>query len=357
MDNFSTDRGVSFDTTMRLQARSGNQESKVDAARLQRKRALDRKSQNAMRERTRLRIQSLEQQLASCGETICRLREKNEYLETENHRLEEKCALAERSQEEQWQSGYVPPASGKTASCQFYKLSCLRYSCVKERINLTPIYDQIISDNRQTLSSNAGRLSNLTNPATALASNIITPPRRSSPLNVLTLPAIREPLFAPQEFYQALPCNSKPNCLSDQILHGFITAQLSAQLPTSDFSSSCRRPSIAPLFMPETKTHIDPVSQVVTDILRCFTEIATLPEQVAGLYLMFRLLNVSQNLSSSQEILVRSDSLLKNTMQWRIKKTQEAYEDMPEWLRPIPLQLRIPHPAWMDSIPWSVISA
>jgi hypothetical protein len=64
--------------------------------------------------------------------------------------------------------------------------------------------------------------------------------------------------------------------------------------------------------MPETKTHIDPVSQVVTDILRCFTEIATLPEQVAGLYLMFRLLNVSQNAYLSQEILVRSHSLLKN---------------------------------------------
>ena len=314
MDNSSTDRGVSFDTTMRLQARSGSQESELDAARLQRKRALDRKSQNAMRERTKLRIQLLEQQLASCGETICRLREKNEYLETENHRLVEKCALAERSQEEQWQSRYVSPARGKTASCQFYKPSCLRYLSVKERINFTPVYDQIISDNSQTLSSNAGRLSNSTNPATTMVSNIITPPRTSSPLDVLTLPTIMEQLLAPQELYQALPCNSKPVCLSDEILHGFITAQLSPLAPTSDPCSSCRQPNIAPLFMPETRTHIDPVSQVVTDILRCFTEIATLPEQVAGLYLMFRLLNVSQNAYLSQEILVRSHSLLKNIM-------------------------------------------
>jgi hypothetical protein len=313
MANFSTDRGVSFDTTMRLQARSGSQESEVDAARLQRKRALDRKSQNAMRERTRLRIQLLEQQLASCGETICRLREKNEYLETENDRLKETCALVERSHEEQWRSGYLPPASGKTASCQFTRLHAYD-TRLKERINLTPVYDQIISDNRQILSSNAGRLSNSTNPVTTMTSNIITPPRTSSPLDVLTLPTIREQVLAPQELYQALPCNSKPVCLSDEILHGFITAQLSPRAPTSDFSSSCRRPSIAPLFMPETKTHIDPVSQVVTDILRCFTEIATLPEQAAGLYLMFMLLNVSRNAYLSREILVRSHSLLKNIM-------------------------------------------
>jgi hypothetical protein len=314
MDNFSTDRGVSFDATMRLQARSGSQESELDAARLQRKRALDRKSQNAMRERTRLRIQLLEQQLASCGETICRLRERNEYLETENHRLVEKCALVERRREEQWQSGYVPPASGKTALCQLYKSPCLRYSSVKERINLTPAYDQIASNNCQTLSSNAGGLSNSTNLATTMVSNIITPPRTSLPLDVLTLPTIMEQLLAPQELYQTLPCNSNPVCLSDKILHGFITAQLSPLAPTSDSCSSCRQPNIAPLFMPETKTHIDPVSQVVTDILRCFTEIATLPEQVAGLYLMFRLLNVSQNAYLSQEILVRSHSLLKNIM-------------------------------------------
>jgi hypothetical protein len=312
MNNFSTGRGVSFDATMRLQARSGSQESELDAARLQRKRALDRKSQNAMRERTRLRIQLLEQQLASCGETICRLRERNEYLETENHRLVEKCALVERRREEQWQSGYVPPASGKTALCQLYKFPCLRYSSVKERISLTPVHDQIASNNCQTLSSNSGGLSDSTNLATTMVSNIITPPRTSSPLDVLTLPTIMEQLLAPQELYQALPCNSNPVCLSDEILHGFITAQLSPLAPNSDSCSSCQQPNIAPLFMPETKTHLDPVSQVVTDILRCFTEIATLPEQVAGLYLMFRLLNVSQNAYLSQEILVRSHSLLKN---------------------------------------------
>lgn len=49
--------------------------------------------------------------------------------------------------------------------------------------------------------------------------------------------------------------------------------------------------------------------------------------------------------------------LLFPSRQWRVFPTRESYREIPEWLRPIPLQLRIPHPAWMDAIPWPRVRA
>ena len=71
-----------------------------------------------------------------------------------------------------------------------------------------------------------------------------------------------------------------------------------------------------------------PVSKVFTDILRTFPNIASLPEQVAVLYLMFLL------------------------MRWQIYPTAENYDRMPEWLTPRPSQLLTPHPPWIDYLPW-----
>lgn len=73
---------------MALQAEAGAcTQSETDSARLAHKRALDRKSQNAKRERTKLLIQSLEQQLASSEGSVRHLRRENERLEAENIRL------------------------------------------------------------------------------------------------------------------------------------------------------------------------------------------------------------------------------------------------------------------------------
>jgi hypothetical protein len=34
---------------------------------------------------------------------------------------------------------------------------------------------------------------------------------------------------------------------------------------------------------------------------------------------------------------------------------KEAYEAMPEWLRPQPVQILVDHAPWMDHIPWSAV--
>lgn len=59
----------------------------AEAARLAHKRALDRKAQNAKRERTRLHIESLEERLAASEERVKTLAAENEQLQTENSRL------------------------------------------------------------------------------------------------------------------------------------------------------------------------------------------------------------------------------------------------------------------------------
>lgn len=87
-------------------------------------------------------------------------------------------------------------------------------------------------------------------------------------------------------------------------------------------------PSITSLLNPEKSVYTHPISKVFTDILRAFPDIASLPEQIAILYIMFLL------------------------MRWQIYPTQQNYERLPEWLTPRPSQLLTPHPAWVDYIPW-----
>ncbi|EON61493.1 hypothetical protein W97_00708 [Coniosporium apollinis CBS 100218] len=39
-------------------------------------------------------------------------------------------------------------------------------------------------------------------------------------------------------------------------------------------------------------------------------------------------------------------------MRWRIIPTLEHYENVPECMRPTPVQILVPHPAWIDFLPW-----
>ncbi len=87
-------------------------------------------------------------------------------------------------------------------------------------------------------------------------------------------------------------------------------------------------PSVSSLLNPERSIYSHPVSKVFTDILSTFPDLSALPEQVAVLYIMFLI------------------------MRWQICPTQETYNRLPEWVMPRPSQLFIPHPAWVDHLPW-----
>jgi hypothetical protein len=87
-------------------------------------------------------------------------------------------------------------------------------------------------------------------------------------------------------------------------------------------------PSVSSLLNPAKSAFSHPLSEVFSDIMSKFPDIDTVPERVAVVYVMFIL------------------------MRWQIYSTQENYDRLPDWLRPGASQLTIPHPAWMDYLPW-----
>ncbi|KAJ5752667.1 hypothetical protein N7520_009584 [Penicillium odoratum] len=124
--------------------------------------------------------------------------------------------------------------------------------------------------------------------------------------------------------------NTPPTCTLDSILLDFLhnrQREAAQGIPRQKLVGP-PYPSVSSLLNPEKSANSHPVSKVFTDILRTFPDISSLPEQVAVLYTMFLL------------------------MRWQIYPTQENYDRLPEWLTPRPTQLFQPHPAWIDYIPW-----
>ncbi|KAF2022346.1 hypothetical protein BU24DRAFT_339413 [Aaosphaeria arxii CBS 175.79] len=130
--------------------------------------------------------------------------------------------------------------------------------------------------------------------------------------------------------YEAIPLNTSPTCLSDQILQTFVESRWEAYAWSTPgrVESYPDKPNLSALFDGRPNRVVDETSAVVGDIIRSYTEINTLPKQVAVHYVM------------------------STFMKWQVLRTEQAYEQMPEWLRPIKLQLERPHPCWIDRIPW-----
>ena len=138
------------------------------------------------------------------------------------------------------------------------------------------------------------------------------------------------PLPTNVPLYTRLPLNTEPTCTLDSILGGFeAERQRAAQAGTPTASLvGPPYPSISSLLNPTRAVDSHPLSKVFTDILAKFPSISDVPEQIAVLYIMFLV------------------------MRWHIAPTQENFERLPEWVRPVRSQLEIPHPAWIDHLPW-----
>ena len=124
--------------------------------------------------------------------------------------------------------------------------------------------------------------------------------------------------------------NCSPTCPLDSLLLDFMAERrqrafegLSAQEVVGP-----RYPSVSSLLNPANSHYSHPLSKVFTDILSTFPDLSSLPERVAVLYIMFLV------------------------MRWSISPTKENYDRLPEWVRPLPSQQNIPHPAWMDNCPF-----
>jgi len=87
-------------------------------------------------------------------------------------------------------------------------------------------------------------------------------------------------------------------------------------------------PSVRSLLNPTVARYSHPLSRVLTDVLKAFPDLSGLPERVATLYTMFSLLR------------------------WQIDPTPENFERVPEYMLPCGSQLTVPHPAWIDHVPF-----
>ncbi|KAI0484421.1 hypothetical protein GGR56DRAFT_613756 [Xylariaceae sp. FL0804] len=129
--------------------------------------------------------------------------------------------------------------------------------------------------------------------------------------------------------------NGEPTCPLDHLLLDFLheRRQRAAEgVPTQEIVGP-RYPSVSSLLNPADSAYSHPLSKVFTDILATFPGICTLPERVAVLYIMFLI------------------------MRWQISPTQENYELLPAWARPVSAQLAHAHPAWVDHLPFPEMRA
>ncbi|KAF2735569.1 hypothetical protein EJ04DRAFT_576053 [Polyplosphaeria fusca] len=130
--------------------------------------------------------------------------------------------------------------------------------------------------------------------------------------------------------FEAVPLNTSPTTMSDQILQTFVESRWEAYAfqTAGRVESYPDKPDLSALFDGRPNRRVDDTSAVVGDIVRSYTEIDTLPKQVAVHFCMSTL------------------------MKWQVLRTKQSFEQMPCWLRPEAAQLQKPHASWIDRIPW-----
>ncbi|KAI5210325.1 hypothetical protein AUEXF2481DRAFT_727 [Aureobasidium subglaciale EXF-2481] len=149
----------------------------------------------------------------------------------------------------------------------------------------------------------------------------------------LTSPSQRDLIPTPTAdvpVHMRLPRNQEATNALDSVMLDFMTERRRAAAQGTPSSSLVgpAYPSISSLLNPARAPKSHPLSKLFTDVLANLPEIDQIPEQVACLYIMFLV------------------------MRWRIAPTQENFERLPEWIRPIRCQLEVSHPIWFDNVPW-----
>lgn len=127
-----------------------------------------------------------------------------------------------------------------------------------------------------------------------------------------------------------LPRNIPATCPLDVIMLEFLAdrqARAAEGVPVKTLVGPLY-PNFTALVYPERNVEAHPLSKLFTDILRTFPDICGLPEQVAIVFIMFLI------------------------MRWEIDPSQENYDRLPDWVTPRASQLFVPHPCWVDHLPW-----
>ena len=106
-----------------------------------------------------------------------------------------------------------------------------------------------------------------------------------------TSPAVPPETIQPCE---AIPLNTSPTNMSDQILQTFVESRWEAYAfqTAGRIESYPEKPDLSALFDGRPNRSVDETSGIVGDIVRSYTEIDTLPKQVAVFYVMSTLMKV-----------------------------------------------------------------
>lgn len=229
---------------------------------LMRKRARDRKSQRAMRERTKYTIQYLSEQVASLTDQLARLNhaleqevQEKEALKAENKALLERVVNME---------GDAEATRMREAALQLRSLGegPLETKCLE-------------GDGRDLKGKEM----------------------------LLATPAPSIPLSPQLEPYQRLPLNVPPGNLTDQIFQSFAESEwmrrrLNERNKAQGFDYYPDKPDLSPLLSdPPYRIAVDPVSTLLADIVRSYSVLDTLPKQMSVHFLMASLLKVWTHLN------------------------------------------------------------
>ncbi|KAI9902319.1 hypothetical protein N3K66_001671 [Trichothecium roseum] len=278
---------ATIDTTAE-QGKMGRTHSKE--VELQRKRARDRKSQQAMRNRTKWTIQSLTDQVGALTSAVDQRARDLSILEARARDLE-----AENAQ--------------------------LRTQNAALQLSL-------MAHRQQTDNSNGSNVDDISAGSPAACN---TSQSHCSPVKgVNVVPNLPLPLW------ELVPNNTAPGCLADDILQTFVDktradrllSAVSPMKPEDQKRGFPPRPDPRSLLGGERIRSSDQVSDVVAGIVKAYEEIQGLPRQVAVFFNMTLL------------------------VKWMIFRDIQSWKLLPEWLRPVPLQISSPHAAWIDRIPW-----
>lgn len=245
---------------------------------LERKRARDRKSQRAMRDRTKWNIYELQnrvlylsQALASetaAFQTLLRTSsEETSRLEAENWALRRQLGI---------ESKFVVGSNNISIGQENF-----RYPPSAPLMNQLPLpFPRPVPQQR-------------------LDPSVMMPMTHANNIgNVLNNPEMVDPKLASSfkqlPIHETVPWESEPTCTSDRIVQSYIEARrLEMTQIGSNVLPPAEYPDVNAILTPTHIANDRSVSSVVSDIVLSYIEINTLPKKVAALYTMYKLLNVS----------------------------------------------------------------
>lgn len=243
--------------------------STLTVEQLARKRAIDRASQRGVRERTAHHIKSLEAQVTSLSQSLERTGTLQRQVDELSFALErvmaENSALKARALSCSGADSVSPTFTGSFPESLIY--STPRQSHDDQSLDIQPT----------TQTPAAPAHPNL--PTLSFLLEQSEEDRGSS-----------DDALSEISIWRMLPNNVEPTCLSDKISWQYLN-----ECDRSEQFSPPAEHDLSPLFSPSGKSvHSNTVSKLVMDIVSRFHDIAWLPEQISGYYILSLTLTVSR---------------------------------------------------------------